>query len=102
MKLEAKQVEKTLELAKLSLEIEDISFYQTHMDEIVSLFNSLSEIPTEGVEPLYNPSTDQTSEVNLRKDDTNYNKSGVVHLKNSPDQKGDFYKVPSYGSEGDE
>ena len=91
MKVDKETLEKVAHLARLSIKPEEKDQLLKDMGEILNWVEKLSEVDTEGVEPL----THMTQEVNvLRADKAEKSIERVEALKNAPDQDGNFFKVP--------
>jgi aspartyl-tRNA(Asn)/glutamyl-tRNA(Gln) amidotransferase subunit C len=86
-----KEVEKVAFLARLSLTAEEKQAYAKQLSSILGYFQQMSEIKTDGVEPLVTP-TDVTP--HLRTDKTeNWPKSADA-LQQAPERMGNLFKVP--------
>lgn len=91
MKVDKETLEKVAHLARLSIKPEEKDQLLKDMGEILNWVEKLSEVDTEGVEPL----THMTQEVNvLRADKAEKSIERAEALKNAPDQDGNFFKVP--------
>ena len=91
MKVDKETLEKVAHLARLQIKPEEEDQLLKDMGEILNWVDKLSEVDTEGVEPL----TYMTQEVNvLRADKAKKTIEHADALKNAPDQNGQFFKVP--------
>ena len=91
MKVDKETLEKVAHLARLSIQPEEQDQLLKDMGEILNWVEKLSEVDTDGIEPL----THMTQEVNvLRADLANKTIEREEALKNAPDQDGQFFKVP--------
>ena len=79
-------------LAKLKFDASKAGKMKSDLDKIIGFVDKLSEIETEGVEPLIYLS----EEVNvLRIDEINHEVSQENALKNAPQKDSDYFKVPT-------
>lgn len=91
MKVDKETLEKVAHLARLSIKPEEEVQLLKDMGEILNWVDKLSEVDTEGVEPI----THMTQEINvLRADKAEKTIEREEALKNAPDQDGQFFKVP--------
>lgn len=91
MKVDKEKLHKVAHLARLNIKPEEEEQLIKDMGEILEWVDKLSEVDTEGVEPL----THMTQEVNvLRADKAEKTIEREAALKNAPDQDGQFFKVP--------
>lgn len=91
MKVDKETLEKVAHLARLQIKPEEEDQLLKDMGEILNWVDKLSEVDTEGVEPL----THMTQEVNvLRADKAETTIDRTNALKNAPEQDGQFFKVP--------
>jgi aspartyl-tRNA(Asn)/glutamyl-tRNA(Gln) amidotransferase subunit C len=78
-------------LARLQFEGEDKQAIQHDLEKIVAFMGKLSEIPTDGVEPLIYMS----NEVNVLRDDEPINSiTQAEALKNAPKKDSDYFRIP--------
>ena len=95
--------EKVLQVAKLArldlgsgLSEEEANakriLFAKQFDDIVSLMDTLAEVDTTGVEPLYWPLSGPISP--LREDEAIKHNTREELLRNAPEQDGQFYVVP--------
>ena len=79
-------------LAKLKFDASKAEKIKSDLDKIIGFVDKLSEIDTEGVEPLIYLS----EEVNvLRVDEIKHEVSKENALKNAPQKDSDYFKVPT-------
>jgi len=79
-------------LAKLKFDTSKAEKMKSDLDNIIGFVDKLSEIDTEGVEPLIYLS----EEVNvLRTDEIKHEVSQENALKNAPQKDSDYFKVPT-------
>ena len=79
-------------LAKLKFDASKAEKMKSDLDKIIGFVDKLSEIDTEGVEPLIYLS----EEVNvLRTDEIKQEVSQENALKNAPQKDSDYFKVPT-------
>ena len=79
-------------LAKLKFDKKAAEKMKEDLDKIIGFVDKLSEIDTEGVEPL----TYLSDEVNvLRADEIAHEVSQENALKNAPQKDSDYFKVPT-------
>lgn len=64
-KISEDQVKHVAELAKLKINDDQLPYFTTQLDKIIGLFETLSEVDTEGVEPT----SSVTDQVNVMRDD---------------------------------
>ena len=92
MKINNKLIEDLSRLAKLKFDEKSAEKMKGDLDKIIGFVDKLSEIDTEGVEPLIHLS----DEVNvLRADEIEHEVSQVNALKNAPQKDSDYFKVPT-------
>ena len=92
MKVDNKLIDDLSRLAKLKFDEKTIEEMKSDFENILGFIDKLSEIDTEGVEPLIY----LNNEVNILRDD----KIGEVvtqeqALKNAPNKDSDYFKVPT-------
>jgi len=69
-----------------------LAIFSKQFDDIVSLMDTLAEVDTTGVEPLYWPLVGPISP--LREDEAIKHNTREELLCNAPEQDGQFYVVP--------
>ena len=90
MKITNKLIEDIAALAKLEFDAKSAELMKADLEKIIGFIDKLSEIDTEGVEPLIYLS----EEVNvLREDEIRAVISQVEVLKNAPQKDSDYFKV---------
>lgn len=86
-------IDKLSDLAKLEFEGEDREQIKHDLGRMLDFVNQLSEVDTEGVEPLVH----MTQEVNrLRMDEPKDAVSAQEALKNAPKADSDYFRVPKF------
>ena len=92
MEVNNKLIQDLSRLAKLKFDEKSAEKMKEDLDKIIGFVDKLSEIDTEGVEPLIYLS----DEVNvLRADEIAHEVSQVNALKNAPQKDSDYFKVPT-------
>jgi aspartyl-tRNA(Asn)/glutamyl-tRNA(Gln) amidotransferase subunit C len=92
MKITNKLIQDIAALAKLEFDEQSAEQMKADLEKIIGFVDKLSEIDTEGVEPLIYLS----EEVNvLREDEIKAVVSQVEALKNAPEKDSDYFKVPT-------
>tara|TARA_B110000908_G_scaffold33230_1_gene39721 strand:+ start:53 stop:343 length:291 start_codon:yes stop_codon:yes gene_type:complete len=92
MEVNNKLIQDLSRLAKLKFDEQAAEKMKGDLDKIIGFVNKLSEIDTEGVEPLIYLS----EEVNvLRQDEIANEVSQENALKNAPQKDSDYFKVPT-------
>ncbi|WP_283679081.1 Asp-tRNA(Asn)/Glu-tRNA(Gln) amidotransferase subunit GatC [Lentilactobacillus sp. Marseille-Q4993] len=86
------QVKHVAELAKLKIDDDQLPYFTTQLDKIIGLFETLSEVDTDGVEPT----SSVTDQLNTMREDVadNWNQREEL-LANAPDAEKGYIKVPS-------
>ena len=91
MKVDHKLIKDLSRLAKLNFDKQTIEEMKLDFGKILEFIDKLSEIDTEGVEPLVYLS----DEVNmLRADEIDGEVTQEQALKNAPNKDSDYFKVP--------
>jgi len=91
MEINNKLIDQVAVLAKLEFENEAKDEMREDLQRIVSFVEKLSELDTEGVEPLIY----MTDEVNrLREDEAKITVTQAEALSNAPKKDSDYFKVP--------
>ena len=91
MEINNKLIDQVAVLAKLEFENEAKDEMREDLQRIVSFVEKLSELDTEGVEPLIY----LTDEVNrLREDEAKITVTQAEALSNAPKKDSDYFKVP--------
>ncbi len=92
MKITNKLIQDIAALAKLEFDEKSTEKMKVDLERIIRFIDKLSEIDTDGVEPLIYLS----EEVNvLREDEIKATISQVEALKNAPEKDSDYFKVPT-------
>ena len=92
MKITNKLIQDIAALAKLEFDEKSREKMKEDLERIIRFIDKLSEIDTDGVEPLIYLS----EEVNvLREDEIKAVVSQVEALKNAPKKDSDYFKVPT-------
>ena len=92
MEITNKLIQDIAALAKLEFDEKSADQMKTDLEKIIGFVDKLSEIDTDGVEPLIYLS----EEVNvLREDEVKAVISQVDALKNAPEKDSDYFKVPT-------
>ncbi|KRK88400.1 Asp-tRNA(Asn)/Glu-tRNA(Gln) amidotransferase subunit GatC [Lentilactobacillus sunkii] len=91
-KISEDQVKHVAELAKLKIADDQLPYFTTQLDQIIGLFETLSEVDTEGVEPT----SSVTDQINVMRDDIaeNWNQRQAL-LDNAPDTADGYIRVPT-------
>ena len=92
MEITNKLIQDIAALAKLEFDEQSAEQMKADLEKIIGFVDKLSEIDTEGVDPLIYLS----EEVNvLREDEIKAVISQVEALKNAPEKDSDYFKVPT-------
>ena len=92
MKVDNKLIEDLARLAKLKFDKQAIEKMKADLENILGFVDKLSEIDTEGVDPLIYLS----EELNvLRTDEIGEEITQEDALKNAPEKDSDYFKVPT-------
>ena len=92
MEVNNKLINDLSRLAKLQFDEESAEKMKGDLKKIISFVDKLSEIDTEGVEPLIYLSEDVNV---LRTDEISNEVSQEDALKNAPQKDSDYFKVPT-------
>ncbi|HEX4148722.1 MAG TPA: Asp-tRNA(Asn)/Glu-tRNA(Gln) amidotransferase subunit GatC [Pirellulales bacterium] len=92
MSLSREQVEKVSLLARLRLEPAELEMMTSHLQQIVGYVEQLSELNTDGVQPLSHPLDMQNV---FRADETRPSLDRAAMLANAPHADGEYYLVPA-------
>lgn len=91
MKIDLNTVKKIAHLARLDFDESGAEKMQKDMTQILDWVEQLSEVDTEGVEPI----TTMSSEFNvLREDEVGEHLTHEQGLKNAPQRDSDYFRVP--------
>jgi len=91
MSISPEEVAKVARLARLDLSQETIGQYAAQLDGILEYMDTLSELDTASVAPMYTP----VDQVSVMRDDVarkDYSREDI--LKNAPETDGAFFIVP--------
>lgn len=97
MKVDDALTDKLAQLARLRFEGDEKQQIKADLQRMLSFVEKLSELNTEGVEPLIYM-TDEESR--LRTDDTGVEITKEDALKNAPSRDTDYFKVPRVLNKG--
>lgn len=86
-----KEVEKIAQLARLSLTEAEKQAFAKQLSSVLSHFQQLGEVPTDGVEPLVTP-TDMVEE--WRVDQVQTWGDAETAVREAPEKVGNLFKVP--------
>jgi len=92
MKITNKLMQDIAALAKLEFDEQSAEQMKADLEKIIGFVDKLSEIDTEGVEPLIYLSEGVNV---LREDEIKAVVSQVEALKNAPEKDSDYFKVPT-------
>ena len=92
MQVNNKLISELSRLCKIKFDDQSSEEIKSDLNKILKFLNKLSDINTEGIEPLVYLS----EEINvLRKDDKIIELSQTDSLKNAPEKDSDYFKVPT-------
>ena len=91
-RIDQEQVQHVASLAKLDLNADQLAYFTTQLDDIIGLFETLSEVDTEGVEPTSSVS----DQINVMREDVadNWGQRDAL-LANTPEAENGYIKVPA-------
>ena len=92
MEITNKLIQDIAALAKLEFDAKSAEQMKADLGKIIGFFDKLSEIDTDGVEPLIYLSEEVSV---LREDEIKAIVSQVEALKNAPEKDSDYFKVPT-------
>ena len=92
MEITNKLIQDIAALAKLEFDEKSAELMKADLEKIIGFFDKLSEIDTEGIEPLIYLSEEISV---LREDEVKAVLSQVEALKNAPEKDSDYFKVPT-------
>ena len=92
MEITNKLIQDIAALAKLEFDEKSAEQMKVDLEKIIGFFDKLSEIDTDGVEPLIYLSEEVSV---LREDEIKAVVSQVEALKNAPEKDSDYFKVPT-------
>jgi len=93
------QVRKVAKLARLDLSEADLATMATQLSAILSYVDQLSELNTDGVEPMAHPLPLKNV---FRPDELRPSLPVDEALRNAPSRSGDFFAVPAILDAGDD
>jgi aspartyl-tRNA(Asn)/glutamyl-tRNA(Gln) amidotransferase subunit C len=93
IKIDDKLIDHLSKLARLTFE--ETERLKSDLQKIIDYFEILSEVDTEGIEPMYTP-IEEPCKLRESEPKSHENVEGII--ENFPEKKGRFIKVPSiYG-----
>ena len=92
MEITNKLIQDIAALAKLEFDERSAEQMKADLEKIIGFVDKLSELDTEGVEPLIYLSEEVSV---LREDEIKAVVSQVEALKNAPEKDSDYFKVPT-------
>jgi len=92
MKITNKLIQDIAALAKLEFDEKSAEEMKVDLENIIRFMDKLSEVDTDGVEPLIYLSEEANV---LREDEIKATISQVEALKNAPEKDSDYFKVPT-------
>ena len=92
MEITYKLIQDIAALAKLEFDEKSAEQMKVDLEKIIGFFDKLSEVDTDGVEPLIYLSEEVSV---LREDEIKAVVSQVEALKNAPEKDSDYFKVPT-------
>ena len=93
MEITNKKIDELAHLARLEFNDTEKVKIKADLERIVGFFDKLSEVNTDGVEPLIYMSDRQN---NLRSDEVKEEITKLEALKNAPSKDSDYFKVPKF------
>ena len=91
MKIDTREVAHVATLSRLELDEATLNEYRGQLDAILDYMETLGEVDTTGVEPIYSPVEHHTV---LREDTAADEFAREEVLGNAPDTDGAYFKVP--------
>ncbi len=92
MEITNKLIQDIAALAKLEFDEKSAEQMKVDLEKIIDFFDKLSEIDTDGVDPLIYLNEEVSV---LREDEIKAVVSQVEALKNAPEKDSDYFKVPT-------
>ena len=89
--IDEKTIQHIAKLARLKVSPEDAAEYGVQLTKVLNHFQQISQINTDGVEPLVTPSD---IKFYTRPDESRQALSTSEMLANAPDKAGNLFKVP--------
>lgn len=98
-KISEDQVKHVAGLAKLKIDDDQLPYFTTQLDKIIGLFETLSQVDTEGVEPT----SSVTDQVNVMREDVaeDWHQQQAL-LDNAPDTQDGYIRTPTIIDESGE
>ncbi|EHL99224.1 Asp-tRNA(Asn)/Glu-tRNA(Gln) amidotransferase subunit GatC [Lentilactobacillus parafarraginis] len=98
-KISEDQVRHVAQLAKLKINDDQLPYFTTQLDQIIGLFETLSEVDTDGIKPT----SSVTDQVNVMREDVadNWNQRDGL-LASAPDTQDGYIRVPTIIDESGE
>ena len=93
MKIDQKLLAELCRLARIAITPEEENTLKKNLTEVLSHFETIKEIPTEGVQPLVNP---LEGSIKLRPDHVEDFSDKEALLKEAPELKNKLFKVPPF------
>ncbi len=91
MKISKDEVARVAALARLKCSDDQLELYARQLGDILQYMDTLNELETEGVEPLYSPIAHQRA---FREDEARQESSREEVLSNAPETDGTYFIVP--------
>ncbi len=91
MRVTSNDVKHIAKLANLKLSPEELTTFTTQLDSILTFFEKLQELDTQGIEPTFQVSSFQSP---FRKDEETHSMSEEDSLRNAPEKDSGYFKVP--------
>ncbi len=91
MSFSVTDVEKTAQLARLSVSAEDCTFYADQLDRIFQLVEQMSAVNTDDIEPMAHP---QDIKLRLREDTVTEQNQRELFQSIAPETEQGLYLVP--------
>ena len=92
MEITNKLIQDIAALAKLEFDEKSAEQMKADLEKIIGFFDKLSEVDTDGIEPLIYLSEEVSV---LREDEIKAVVSQIEALKNAPEKDSDYFKVPT-------
>ena len=89
--IDQKTIEHIAQLARLKITNDEVIAYQDQLSKVLNHFQKISQINTEGVEPLVSPSE---IEFYAREDRVIKESTAEQMVANAPEKAGNLFKVP--------
>jgi aspartyl-tRNA(Asn)/glutamyl-tRNA(Gln) amidotransferase subunit C len=89
--LDKETVMKVAKLARLDISEQDAEDYRVQLAKVLENFKKLTEVNTDGIEPMVTPSP---IDFYMREDEVSQTVTAEEILKCAPDSKGNLFKVP--------